>query len=222
MLALYWGSNLKGAPIPQKGSILVLYKYACFKVREDRKVHLWGCLVKNKHVLKCIIIIITMVNLWLLQFYYKYCGYCNKTIFNFCKRLPGCCNRLFILLPSGKRFRSMMAKTERLRRSFFPQGHQSPKLKLGLITFTRLNLINCKTFIILHHPYCCYVYIPGTTCLHIPLAHPCSYYYLLSPQYSVLHILFHCSFYSLFLLFLFLYLYSMVVSNEVKLFRYCT
>ncbi len=32
---------------------------------------------------------------------------------------PG--NRLFILLPSGKHFRSMMAKTERLRRSFFPQ-----------------------------------------------------------------------------------------------------
>ncbi len=33
---------------------------------------------------------------------------------------PG--NRLFITLPSGKRFRSMMAKTERLRRSFFPQA----------------------------------------------------------------------------------------------------
>ncbi len=33
---------------------------------------------------------------------------------------PG--NTLFILLPSGKRFRSMMAKTERLRRSFFPQA----------------------------------------------------------------------------------------------------
>ncbi len=32
---------------------------------------------------------------------------------------PG--NRLFILLPSGKRFPSMIAKTERLRRSFFPQ-----------------------------------------------------------------------------------------------------
>ncbi len=31
---------------------------------------------------------------------------------------PG--NHLFILLPSGKRFRSMMAKTERLRRSFSP------------------------------------------------------------------------------------------------------
>ncbi len=33
---------------------------------------------------------------------------------------PG--NHLFILLPSGKRFRSMMAKTERLMRSFFPQA----------------------------------------------------------------------------------------------------
>ncbi len=33
---------------------------------------------------------------------------------------PG--NHLFCLLPSGRRFRSMMAKTERLRRSFFPQA----------------------------------------------------------------------------------------------------
>ncbi len=33
---------------------------------------------------------------------------------------PG--NHLFTLLPSGKRFRSMMAKTERLRRSFYPQA----------------------------------------------------------------------------------------------------
>ncbi len=33
---------------------------------------------------------------------------------------PG--NHLLILLPSGKRFRSLMAKTERLRRSFFPQA----------------------------------------------------------------------------------------------------
>ncbi len=33
---------------------------------------------------------------------------------------PG--NRLFMLLPSGKRFRSMMAKTKRVRRSFFPQA----------------------------------------------------------------------------------------------------
>ncbi len=33
---------------------------------------------------------------------------------------PG--SRLLILLPSGKCFRSMMAKTQRLRRSFFPQA----------------------------------------------------------------------------------------------------
>ncbi len=33
---------------------------------------------------------------------------------------PG--NSLFILLPSGKHFRSMIAKTERLRRSFLPQA----------------------------------------------------------------------------------------------------
>ncbi len=101
---------------------------------------------------------------------------------------PG--NHLFCLLPSGKHFRSMMAKTERPRRSFFP-----PKLKLSLITFTRLNLINCMIFIILHHLCSCYVYIPATTCLHIRLAHPCLYYYLLSPQYTVLHILFYCTFY---------------------------
>ncbi len=33
---------------------------------------------------------------------------------------PG--NSLFIFLPSGKRFHSVMAKTETLRRSFFPQA----------------------------------------------------------------------------------------------------
>ncbi len=33
---------------------------------------------------------------------------------------PG--NHLFCLLPSGRRFRSMMARTERLRKSFFPQA----------------------------------------------------------------------------------------------------
>ncbi len=38
----------------------------------------------------------------------------------------------------------------------------------------------------------------SSCCLHILLAHPCLYYYLLSPQYTVLHILFHCTFYPLF------------------------
>ncbi len=78
--------------------------------------------------------------------------------------------------------------------------HDGKNWDLGLITLTRLNLINCKIFTILHHPYCCYVYIPCTTCLHIPLAHPCLYYYLLSPQYT------YCTFYSLFFLIIF-YLY---------------
>ncbi len=48
------------------------------------------------------------------------------------------------------------------------------------------------------------MYIPGTTCLHILLAHPCLYYYLLSPQYTVLHILFYYTFYSLFFLLIFI------------------
>ncbi len=58
------------------------------------------------------------------------------------------------------------------------------------------------------------VYIPGTSCLHILLLHPCLYYYLLSPQYTVLHILFHCTFYSFFSYFYFIltyiYIYSLV------------
>ncbi len=38
------------------------------------------------------------------------------------------------------------------------QKLQAPKLKLGLITSTLLYLIISKRFIILHHPYGCYVY----------------------------------------------------------------
>ncbi len=37
-------------------------------------------------------------------------------------------------------------------------GHEAPKLKLSLITSTRLHLIISKIFIILHHLYCCYVF----------------------------------------------------------------
>ncbi len=87
-------------------------------------------------------------------------------------------------------------------------------------TLTRLNLIISKIFTILHHLYCCYVYIPSTTCLHIPLAHPCLYYYLLSPQYIVLHILFYCIFYSLFFLIIF-YLYLCLSSCVVLHIFHC-
>ncbi len=82
---------------------------------------------------------------------------------------PG--NHLFRLLPSGKRFRSMMAKTERLRRSFFPQAIRLLNTNSVSLTFTRL-IINCKKkkkHSYSHHPYCCYVYIPSTTLLYIPL-----------------------------------------------------
>ncbi len=95
-----------------------------------------------------------------------------------------------------------------------PSDHQAPQHKLSLITFTGLNLINCMILIILHHPHCCYVYIPGTTCSHIRLAHPCLYYYLLSPQYTVLHILFYCTFY-------FFYLYYCIFSYVVLCILHC-
>ncbi len=47
---------------------------------------------------------------------------------------PGNC--LFTPLPSGKRFRSLMAKTERLRRSFFPQA-----IRLLNSNWTELSLL---------------------------------------------------------------------------------
>ncbi len=62
--------------------------------------------------------------------------------------------------------------------------------------------------------YLVYVYIPGTTCLLIPLAHPCLYYYVLSPQYTVLHIL-------LFIYVLFFYLYLYIFSCVVLFILHC-
>ncbi len=55
---------------------------------------------------------------------------------------PGNC--LFTPLPSGKRFRSLMAKTERLRRSFFPQAIRllnSNWTELSLLTSWWLHLL---------------------------------------------------------------------------------
>ncbi len=99
---------------------------------------------------------------------------------------------------------------------YYINNGSKTELELVLITLTRLNLINCKIFAILHHPYCCYVYIPCTTCLHIHFAHPCLYYYLLSPQYTVLHIVFYSTFYSYFFLFfayiyVYIYIYPLVL-----------
>ncbi len=104
-------------------------------------------------------------------------------------------NHLFILLPSGKRFRSMMAKTEKLRRSSFPQA---PKF----ITSTWLHLINSiySLFYIIHIAA---MFIPCTICLHI-------HCHLLSPQYTILHILFFFIF-----LPIFIYVYSLVLCYNI-------
>ncbi len=124
---------------------------------------------------------------------------------------PG--NSLLILLPSGKRIRSMMAKTERLRRSFFPQAIRLLNTNSVSETFTRLNLLTA-IHSYSHHPYCCYVYIPGTTV--------CTSMFILlfiKSQYTVLHILFvlfYCTCYSLFLFF-FVYLYLYICSCVVLL-----
>ncbi len=84
---------------------------------------------------------------------------------------PGNC--LLILLTSGKRFRSLVAKTGRLRRSFFPQAIRL--LNSHNINMTPFNnhLIISKIFIILYHSYCCYV-----NTLHNLFAH-CSCAFLL-------------------------------------------
>ncbi len=120
------------------------------------------------------------------------------------------CNKLLLLLLSGKRFRSMMAITERLGRSFFPAGHQAPKLKLSLITSTWLHLIISKIYSLFYIICIAAMFIPCTTCLHILLAHPCLYYYLLSLQYTVLHILLFFIFYSSLLIFLPKFMYILL------------
>ncbi len=90
-----------------------------------------------------------------------------------------------------------------------------------------LNLINSKIFTILHHPYCCYIYIPCTTCLHIPLILFLLYYYLLSPQYTILHILLFFIFLILifinlfYLYYVYIYVYSLVLVWTVYNILHC-
>ncbi len=87
------------------------------------------------------------------------------------------------------RFQYFMAKTESLRRSFFPQA----------IRFLNSNVPTIRIAA---------VYIPRTTCLD---------YYLLSLLYTVLHILFYCQLYSLknvivvfYFIHTYIYVYSLV------------
>ncbi len=65
----------------------------------------------------------------------------------------------FTLLPSGKRFRSLMAKTERLRRSFFPRPSDSwtqtqPRNNIWLTSITNHTLINSTSYCQCHLHIC--------------------------------------------------------------------
>ncbi len=73
----------------------------------------------------------------------------------------------------------------------------------NIITSTGLNLINCNTSIIPHHPHCCYVYIPGTTYLHILLHYTLYLIAHLTPYFISLFV-------SYFILTIFIYIYSLV------------
>ncbi len=68
--------------------------------------------------------------------------------------------------------------------------------------------------------------IPCTTCLHIPLAHPCLINNNISPQYTVLytvlHIAFYCTFLSLFFLIILFYSTCIYVYSLVLCYIFCT
>ncbi len=99
-------------------------------------------------------------------------------------------------------------------------SHQAPKLKLSLITSTGLNLINCKNIhyspssallLCVHTQYNLFAH-SSCTCLFILI--------FINPQYTVLHILSHCTFYSLFYFIIcsyfyfiltYIYIYSLVL-----------
>ncbi len=56
------------------------------------------------------------------QYIYIYLKRCKSRAAKITKDSNHPSNHLFRLLPSGRRYRSLMAKTERLRKSFFPQA----------------------------------------------------------------------------------------------------
>ncbi len=90
--------------------------------------------------------------------------------------------RLFCLLPSGRRYRSILSRTTRLRDSFVPCWTLA---LISSLLSLHLHLIN--TVITL--PHCCYLVV--TTCLH-----PC---YLFTSQFIYIYI---CLFYPLYLHFI--------------------
>ncbi len=98
------------------------------------------------------------------------------------------------------------------------------------LPFTIITQVSCTIYIIRHRirrGNCCYVYIPGTTYLHI-LLHIRVYINIYYSQYTVLHILSHYTSYSLFYFIicsyfhshLYIYIYIYIFSCNVSLF-YC-
>ncbi len=123
---------------------------------------------------------------------------------------PG--NHLFILLPSGKRFRSMMQKLR--EEELLPSGHQAPKLKLVLIIWTWLNLINSKIFTILHNPYCCYIYTLYNLFAHSSCTYLLIFLFIQSTVYCPAHfILLHILFFFIYLTYI--YVYSLVLCYNI-------
>ncbi len=129
---------------------------------------------------------------------------------------PG--NHLFCLLPSGRRFRSMMAKTERLRKSFFPQAirlltqtqshkHlQDPLLTVNILTFSSLLLYVqypeqpvCTsllfTLLFIKSQYTVFLFCTSYCFLHICLFF--AHLIVFCTSYCFALFLFHCTFYSI-------------------------
>ncbi len=137
---------------------------------------------------------------------------------------PG--NHLFRLLPSGKRFRSMMAKTERLRRSFFPQAIRLLNTKTQTLFNKHKNKIKISR---LHIPL-----IPPVVCTSLSSLSSLLFIVLFIKSHIlflhillVLHILLFCTFlYSTahftFYFFFYLYICSCVVLLLYNFFILCT
>ncbi len=118
-----------------------------------------------------------------------------------------------------------MLAPDKLRRSFFP--HQAPKLKLSLITSTWLHLIITKIFIILHHPYFCYIYTlfnlfahSSCTFLLILLFIKSTVYY--SAHYFIAHFIFIFFFSIFFLLFIFYFSFYLCIFSCACVTYNCT
>ncbi len=148
-----------------------------------------------------------------------------------CVNASGCWNHIYTFTPPPpppkKVFDLKMSKwaiPERL--TSWCQDNQAPKLKLkpGLITSTWLHLIIRKIFIILHHPYCCYVYTLHNLFAHSSCTSLLILLFIKSTVYCPAHfILSYCTFYSYLFWFYFFIFYPLFMYILLCCVRYnCT